>query len=81
MRLTSDWAKLLKRITSLNNDMRFEELRKVLEAYGYVMRAPKSGSSQCTFRKNGRPPITIPRHKPIKKVYVEMVKKVVEEDF
>ncbi len=60
--------------------MRFEELRKVLEAYGYVMRAPKSGSSHCTFRKNGRPPITIPRHKPIKKVYVEMVRDIVEEE-
>ena len=60
--------------------MRFEELRKVLEAYGYVMRAPKSGSSHCTFRKNERPPITIPRHKPIKKVYVEMVRDIVEEE-
>ena len=25
-------------------------------------------------------PITIPKHEPIKKVYVEMVKKVVESD-
>ena len=60
--------------------MRFEELRKVLEAYGYVMKAPKGGSSHCTCRKKGRPPVTIPRHKPIKKVYVEMVRDIVEEE-
>ena len=59
--------------------MRFEELRKVLEAYGYVMKAPKGGSSHCTFRKKGRPPVTIPRYKPIKQVYVEMVRDIVEE--
>ena len=79
MRITSVWDKLLSRITSLDRDMRFEELRKVLEAYGYVMKAPKGGSSHCTFRKKGRPPVTIPRHKPIKQVYVEMVRDIVEE--
>lgn len=47
--------------------MRFEELRKVLESYGYTMNAPKGGSSHYTFRKPGKQPITIPRHEPIKK--------------
>ena len=32
-----------------------------------------SGSSHYTFRKAGCQPITIPRHEPIKKVYVENV--------
>lgn len=35
------------------------------------MNAPRSGSSHYTFRKQGRMPITIPKHEPIKKVYVE----------
>ncbi len=76
----SKWDKLLTRICSLSKDIRFDELRKVLESYGYEMSAPRSGSSHFTFRKSGCNPITIPRHEPIKKVYVEMVKQVVESE-
>ena len=76
----SKWDNLLSRILSLDKSMRFDELRKVLESYGYTMSAPGSGSSHCTFRKQGKSPITIPRHEPIKKVYVEMVRAVVEEE-
>ena len=75
----SRWDKLLSRILSLSKDMRFDELKKVLESYGYEMNAPKSGSSHYTFRKPGKNPITIPKHEPIKKMYVEMVREVVEE--
>lgn len=74
----SRFDKLLERIKSLSKDMRFEELRKVLESYGYTMNVPKSGSSHYTFRKPGKMPITIPKHEPIKKVYVQMVKNVIE---
>lgn len=76
----SKWDKLLGRILSLSKDMRFDELKKVLESYGYVMNAPKSGSSHYTFRKAGKSPITIPKHEPIKKIYVEIVREVVEEE-
>lgn len=74
----SRFDKLLERIKSLSKDMRFEELRKVLESYGYTMNAPKGGSSHYTFRKPGKMPITIPKHEPIKKLYVQMVKDVIE---
>ena len=74
----SKFDKLLERITSLSKDMRFDELRKVLEGYGYTMHSPKGGSSHYTFRKPGKMPITIPKHEPIKKVYVQMVKEVIE---
>lgn len=47
----SKWDKLLERICSLSKDLRFEELRKVLESFGYVMNAPRSGSNHYTFRK------------------------------
>lgn len=60
--------------------MRFEELKKILEKYGYVMNAPKSGSSHYTFRKKNCSPITIPKHVPIKTVYVKMVKEIVESE-
>lgn len=74
----SRWDKLIMRICSLSKDLRFDELRKVLESSGYVMNAPKGGSSHYTFRKSGCMPITIPKHEPIKKVYVEMVRQIVE---
>jgi predicted RNA binding protein YcfA (HicA-like mRNA interferase family) len=76
----SKWDKLLGKICSQSRDLRFDELRRVLESYGYTMNAPGSGSSHCTFRKPGCRPITIPKHEPIKKVYVEMVKQVVESE-
>lgn len=76
----SSWDKLLMRIRSLDKNMRFDELKKVLEEYGYTMRMPGSGSSHATFRKQGCAPITIPRHEPIKKVYVEAVRAIVESE-
>ena len=56
----SKWEKLLQRILSLSKDLRFDELHKVLEDYGYQMFSPRSGSSHYTFRKPGCQPITIP---------------------
>ena len=76
----SKWEKLLSRILSLSKDLRFDELRKVLESYGYVMSAPRSGSSHRTFRKPGHNPITIPKSEPILRVYVEMVREIVESE-
>ena len=76
----SQWDKLIKRIRNLSKDLRFDELRKVLESYGYVMNAPRSGSGHYTFRKIGCVPITIPKHEPIKRVYVEMVRQIVESE-
>lgn len=76
----SKWDKLLTRICSMSKDIRFDELCKVLESYGYEMNAPRSGSSHCTFRKTGCKPITIPKHEPIKKVYIEMVRQVIESE-
>lgn len=37
----SKWDKLLTEICALSKDFRFDELRKVLESYGYEMNAPK----------------------------------------
>ena len=66
----SKWDKLLRKICTLSKDLRFDELRKVLESYGYEMNAPKGGCQ----------PLTIPKPEPIKKVYVEMVKQIVESE-
>lgn len=76
----SQWDKLLQRIVSLEKDLRFDELRKVLEYYGYSIKMPKGGSSHATFRKPFCNPITIPMKNPIKRVYVELVKEVIERE-
>lgn len=76
----SKWDKLIARLYSLSKDFRFDELKKILESYGYEMSAPRTGSSHYTFRKQGCSPITIPKHEPIKKVYVDMVRRVVESE-
>lgn len=44
------------------------------------MNSPRSGRSHYIFRKQGFMPITIPKHKPIKRVYVEIVRQVVESE-
>lgn len=76
----SKWDKLLSRIVALSNDLRFDEVRRILESYGYCVKTPSGGSSHYTFRKQGYPPITIPKHEPIKKVYLEMIRAVLESE-
>ncbi len=39
----SKWDKLPGRILSLSNDLRYDELKRVLEFYGYVENGPKGG--------------------------------------
>jgi predicted RNA binding protein YcfA (HicA-like mRNA interferase family) len=76
----SKWDKLLLKICSLSHNVRFNELRKILESYGYIVHSPRGGSSHYTFRKPGCAPITIPKHEPIKRIYVAMVKQIVESE-
>ena len=76
----SKWDKLIARICNLSKDLRFTQLQRVLETYGYRMDALRSGSSHYTFRKQGKSPITIPKHEPLKKVYIEMVRQIVESE-
>jgi hypothetical protein len=76
----AQWEKLLAKIKALDKDMRFTELKQILQSYGYKMTQPKGGSSHYTFRKKGCNPITIPKHEPIKVVYVKMVKGIVEAE-
>ncbi len=76
----SQFDKLLEKIKSLDKNLRFDEVKKVLEVYGYTMKGPAGGSSHMTFRKPGSHPITIPIHEPIKRIYILMVKEVVESE-
>lgn len=79
----SQWDKLLNRILLLAEDIRFEELKRILERYGYRCQQPRLGSSHYSFRKQGAPTITLPkphRGKPMKRVYVKMVRDIVQKE-
>lgn len=76
----SKFDKLLQRIRSMNKNLRFDELRKVLEFYDYVMDGPANGSSHKTFRKKGKTPITIPIDNPVKIAYVKNIRDAIENE-
>lgn len=76
----SKWEKLLERISNMSKDVRFDEIKKILESYGYVANIPRGGSRHWTFRKQGKPPMTIPKDNPIKLSYVKMVKYIIESE-
>ena len=40
----SSWDKLLKRFLEWDNDIRFEEIVKVMKEYGYEIKQPKGES-------------------------------------
>ncbi|MBR5976770.1 MAG: type II toxin-antitoxin system HicA family toxin, partial [Clostridia bacterium] len=58
-------------------NLRFDEIKKVLEAYGYVMHTSGKGSHR-TFRKPGCEIVTIPEHEPVKIAYIKVIKAIVE---
>ena len=36
--------------------------------------------NHITFRKKGRQPITVPRHNPIKKAYIEIIRNAIKDE-
>ncbi len=74
----SQWEKLLNRLYALDQSLRYDELKKILISFGYIPEETGGGSSHVTFRKHGSNPVTIPRHKPIKKTYIEIVRDTVD---
>lgn len=69
----SQWDKLIAEILEKDANLRFDELYKALVKIGYTPNQPQGGSSHYTFRKTGCMPITLPRHVPMKRVYINLV--------
>lgn len=71
--------KRLEKIRSNPRNVRFEELDRLLIAYGFQRRQPRSGSSHYIYvRESLR--ITIPMNRPhLKEIYVKQVVKLLEE--
>ena len=80
----SQWDKLIADILRKAPNLRFEDLRRALLKMGYTEHQPRGGSSHYTYRKSGCSPITIPKHTPLKRVYIELAAEAVrlyfEED-
>jgi predicted RNA binding protein YcfA (HicA-like mRNA interferase family) len=76
-------CKLLESLLNNPKDVRFEDLDKLLKAFGYEVRQPGGGSSHYVYSKKGkRMLITIPYRKPVKQCYVKQVIKLLElEDY
>ena len=75
----SQLDKLIKEISEINKNLRFEDLSKALTRIGYKREQPKGGSSHYTFRKSGKRSITLPKARPMNKVYIEMVREAILE--
>lgn len=77
----SQWDKLIAEILSKSPNLRFEDLYKDLIRIGYAASQPKGGSSHYIFRKDGCVSITIPKDRPLKRVYVELAADAVRAYF
>ena len=76
----SSFEKLILRIKKCDRSLRPDEIDKVLVKCGYTGRFPRSGSSHKTYRKKGCCPITIPQHRPIDPVYIDLIRSIIEEE-
>lgn len=77
----SQWEKLLERIRNNPKTVTFEEVDKILCRIGFERRQPGGGSSHYTYRKQGKPPLTIPKKSPyVKEEYIKLVIAALDED-
>jgi hypothetical protein len=70
-----------KLLTSLRNNpknVRFKDLDKLLRWYGFECRSPRGGNHYI-YKRKGCCPISIPRDKPVKSVYVKKALALIEE--
>ena len=71
--------KLYAKIRQNPKDVRYEELKTLLELCGYSLRQT-SGGSHRWFVKPGCEPIHFPEHHPVGEVYVKKALKVLEDN-
>jgi hypothetical protein len=70
--------KQLERIRQQPTNVRFDVLDRLLQRHGFAVRVPGSGSSHYTY-KRGDFTLTIPKHSPVREVYVKKALKLIEE--
>ena len=70
--------KLIEAIKNNPKNVKFEELRKILENIGY--KAINNGGSHYVFTKENSISLTIPYKRPVKIIYVKQVIKIIENN-
>lgn len=70
--------KLLQSIKNNPSNVKFETLQKLLLHYSFKERQPKGGSSHYTYTL-GKLILTVPKHKPVNKIYVKQFLKFIDE--
>ena len=83
MSKTKKRCKLVKAILTNRKHVSFEDIDKLLRAFGYEPKQPRGGSSHYVYRKKGVNPIVVPFKRPfLKEVYVKkVIKQLGLEDF
>lgn len=70
--------RLLEKLNENPTNVRFEDLDRLLQEYGFECRQPRGGGSHYTYKRKGCRPITIPKHRPVKSVYVKRALALIE---
>ena len=70
-------GKIIEKMQNQPSNISFDEIEKVLMHIGYVFERQKG--SHCIFRNREGKMLTIPRHIPIKAVYVKLVLRLLKE--
>jgi len=71
--------RLYAQVSGNRKNCSFDDLARLLEAYGFESRRKRSGTSHVTFKRPGRNPITVPRARPVKEHYVDVVLEAIDE--
>ena len=72
-------TKLYERIKNNPHDIRFEDIRKLLEFFRFELRRQSSGTSHFVFFKAGCGPITVPYRRPLNSYIVKGIIKLLDE--
>ncbi len=70
--------KLIEAIKNNPKNVKFEDLKKILESLGYT--AVNRGGSHYVFTKESSISLTIPYKRPVKVIYVKQVIKIIEDE-
>jgi len=74
---SSQQERLYARVEATRKNCHFDDVARLLEAYGYEQRRQKG--SHVVFKRPGRSPITVPKARPVKEHYVDVVLGVIDE--
>ena len=70
--------KLIEAIKNNPKNVKFEDLKKILEDIGYI--SINRGGSHYLFTRKGSLSLTIPYKRPVKIIYVKQVIRIIEEE-